>query len=87
MVSNLCGLRWVKNSFKNPNATECAEGELEKIGHSGQQPTQNTQCNSYATIGGVSIEMVRIPTSSRFPKNKKMVDSLDQKEVREHTNT
>ena len=32
MVSNIYGLRWVKKQLKNPNATECAEGELEKYG-------------------------------------------------------
>ena len=82
---------WVvvsKKQLKNPNATVCAVGELEK--KQGAQAKKQlktptvTACYNRRSVN----KMVRIPISSRFPKKeKKSVDSLDQEEVREHANT
>jgi len=80
---------WVvvsKKQLKNPNATVCAEGELEKQGTQAKKQLKTptvTACYNRRSVNKV----VRIPISSRFPKKEKSVDSLDPEEVREHANT
>ena len=80
---------WVimsKKQLKNPNATVCAEGELKKQGTQAKKQLKTptvTACYNRRSVNKV----VRIPKSSRFPKKEKSVDSLDQREVKEHANT
>ena len=68
----ICGFVVSKKQLKNPNATVCAEGELEKQGTQAKKQLKTpsvTACYNRRSVKKV----VRIPISSRFPKKEKLI--------------